>query len=435
MASSNFELCLFFLIGFGFSVSLRALALPAFYQQQSCTLLREHGRLQLEKPQEIIRIDRGSIRGWRPSESDILQCTQVDICETTLKENGLAIPKYIDAPSIAYIMQGCGMLGIAYPFQGDFQQKFYVRRVSAGDVVAVPQGVVIWLYNDGKEDQRVMCVADISKATNPGVSVKPFFLSGAKKREFSGVWHGFSEDTIARALDVDKSTVRKLLTSQKEVVITKTRHKIKLPFPEERRHHENGAGAEFTFSTKCSKADLMVKHGGWLSMVTRNKLPVLAHVGLSAVRVNLEPEAMAAPLWSSNAHQIVRILRGNGRIEVASSDGDQLLHTDLKENDVIVVPKFFPSTIIAGNDGLDIIKILTCDNPVKSYFAGANSVYKRIPAQVVAEAFGIELEKEMDIRRRRTEHEVILPGCKRGNRERDSNDCHQSCTHQRRKEL
>ncbi|MCO5604255.1 hypothetical protein L7F22_058418 [Adiantum nelumboides] len=415
MALSNFvRACLLF--AFVLSVmNERAHGLMPEHQQQPLETLLRSGPLQLDKPQDVVQTEGGSIRSW--CSSDILRCTQVDICETTLRENGLAIPKYIDAPSIAYIMQGCGMLGISYPYEGEFRQKYYVRRVKAGDVVAVPKGVVIWLCNDGREEQRVMCAADTSKATNPGGTVKPFFLSGAKTREFSGLWHGFSEDTIAQALGVDESTVRKLLTSQKDAVITKTRHKISLPFPERRRQHENAAGAEFTYTTECGKADLVVKNGGWMSMVTRNKLPMLAHVGMSAVRVNLEPEAMIAPLWSPNAHQIVRVQRGNGKIEVASNNGDRLLHTDLKENDLIVIPKFFPSTIIAGENGLDLIKILTCDSPVASYFAGGNSVYKGIPPQVLAEAFSIDLEEELDIRRRRTKHEVILPACKQGRRE------------------
>lgn len=384
------------------------------------------GDLQVDRPQEIIRTEGGSIHGWR---SHILRCAQVAMHETTLEENGLAIPKYMDVPSVTYVVEGCGIVGIAYPHKGEFRQKYYVRRVTAGDVIAVPQGVVFWLYNNGKEQQRVMCVSETSKATKPGVSSKPFFLSGAKKRDVGGLLHGFSEDTLAEALGVNQSTVRKLRTSQKEVAITKTRRKIHLPFPEHTQHYENDVAGEFTFTLRGSKADLIVENGGWLSMVTRNKLPVLAHVGMSAVRVNLEPDAMMAPMWSSNAHQIFRALRGNGRIEVSSNAGDKLLHTDLKENEVVVVPKFCPSTIVADEDGLELITIMTSDSPAMSYFAGANSVYKGIPPQVVAEAFGIDLEEELDIRGRRTRQEVILPPPEEDTREyhgrNGGDDCQQ----------
>ncbi|KAH7301339.1 hypothetical protein KP509_23G021000 [Ceratopteris richardii] len=364
--------------------------------------------LQLGRPEEILRSDGGYVRRWKSSE--ILRCTQVDMYETTLEENGLLIPRYIDAPGVAYIHEGSGILGVVYPFGGEFRQKSYVRQVNTGDFISIPDGVVFWLYNNRSEPFKFTCVADTSNAPNPGEPSKPYHLAGGKEQLVGGLLHGFSDDMLSEAFGVDVSITHDIFSRQKDVTITRAGKKFNFPYLEgTHRDGENDVAAEFTFSMHSGKADLIVPDGGWLSFVTRNKLPVLSKVGLSAVRVKLEPRAMIAPLWSPNAHQIIRFLRGDGRVEVASNDGESLLQEDLKENDVIIVPKFYPSTIIAGERGLEFIKILTSDSPTASYFAGGNSVYKAIPAQVVAEALQIPLEEEIYIRQQRRKDEVILP--------------------------
>jgi oxalate decarboxylase/phosphoglucose isomerase-like protein (cupin superfamily) len=60
-----------------------------------------------------------------------------------------------------------------------------------------------------------------------------------------------------------------------------------------------------------------------------------------------------------NAHQVMYVVSGSGRIEVGSNDGQTILHDNVQKGSVLVIPKFLPSVRVSGDEGLTFISFLT----------------------------------------------------------------------------
>jgi len=357
---------------------------------------------------------------WR-ERIDAIRNTDVGVAELELEQDGLLVPQYTDADKIAYVLQGRGMMGAVIPgAQSEFRRTF-LRRVEKGDVVALPKGTVYWWYNDGNERHRVFCAGDTTFGSNPG-RFHQFGLAGGKQSRFGSLLHGFSKDTLATAWGVDEKTVQSLLDRQNDAGIVKVQQKIRFPeMPHERSedgevednhypYFDRPASSfyfeELKYSMRAERPDFFVRDGGWLNIVNHHKLPALRNVGFSAMRVSLEKNAMCAPAFVRNAHQLLYIIRGGGRIQVASGDGQTVYDEQVREGTVIVIPQFFPSLKIAGNQGMEWINLLTSDGPSTSFLAGRNSVYRGIPKQVVAAAFNVDEEKLRELGR---DQEIIFP--------------------------
>ncbi|KAI5055869.1 hypothetical protein GOP47_0029390 [Adiantum capillus-veneris] len=99
-------------------------------------------------------------------------------------------------------------------------------------------------------------------------------------------------------------------------------------------------------------------------------------IGFSAVKVSLEKNAMMAPSFVHNGHQLFYFTRGNGRVQVASGDGENVFDQEVREGSMLVIPQFFPSVKIAGDQGLEWIKLVTSSSPRTTFLAGKNSVYR-----------------------------------------------------------
>jgi hypothetical protein len=60
-----------------------------------------------------------------------------------------------------------------------------------------------------------------------------------------------------------------------------------------------------------------------------------------------------------NAHQVMYVVSGSGKIEVASNDGQTISRDNVEKGSVLVIPKFLPSMRVSGDDGLMFISFLT----------------------------------------------------------------------------
>eukprot|EP00249_Psilotum_nudum_P017180 c26197_g1_i1 orf=151-1422(-) len=384
---------------------------------------REHvtgGALELElgDGEQIFQADGGSIRFWRETER-ALQNANVALEEIILEENALTIPKYKDAGSVCYVLEGKGVVGISHPLQGEFRGRQRVGRVEKGDVFAVPRGVVVWLYNEGKERHRVFCALETKDELQAGQQ-KVFHLAGTGGR-FGGILHGFSRNVLAKAWNVDEGTVGKLLDAQKETCIVKPREHIRFPQPngEEtdmiNRYSEDiqeiAAQGRFVHNSESEFPDLFVRNAGWIRVINRHKLPILRGLQMSALRGNLKNEALCAPYWVLNAYQIIRVTKGRGRIQVADENGKQVLDTEAKEGSVYVIPQFYPVLKTDAGGGFEWVSFLTSDRPIPSFLAGDNSVYRGIPEEVMAAAQAVDVETIRRVSDARVGDEVILrPG-------------------------
>lgn len=362
----------------------------------------------MEPPERetYLETDGGRVEVWS-EDFQLFKDTNIGAALITLEEDGLALPRYTDAHHIFYVLEGCARVELYYPWS----YPANVRTVGEGDILVVPRGWVHWWYNEGKGKLRVFAVADTSAGPKPGL-YNNFFLAGASKEEYGGILHGFSKDVLSRAWDVSEDTVAELLESQSEVGIIKLKEKLNLPKPREDNKACNGGPCigDFRYNIDAAESDYRVEDGGELTLLNCYKLPVLKKVGFGAIRVMLKPGAVVAPNWSPNAHAIGIVTRGKGRIQATTPDGESALDMDLKEGDLFLIPRFYPTVKLAEEDNhLEYLLITTVSNPTQSFLAGMGSVFAALPTDVRRAALAIDKELEEKICERRRGDAVILP--------------------------
>ncbi|XP_024517780.1 11S globulin seed storage protein 2 [Selaginella moellendorffii] len=425
--------------------------------------------LKPQEPRVELESDGGKLEVWGGRGSGVFEDANVAACRTTLKRRGLWLPSYIDAPSMQLVTRGGGRVGVISS-RGDRRSQETTFKVEKGDVVAVPQGVVVWWYNDQDRDLEIVGLADVTESTRPA-SLRAFHLAGGKqegqqrkeeerrrgreeeedqrrrgreeeeeqrrqrredqrredqRREdqrgerseqsgYGAVIHGFSTEVLSRAWQMDKSTVKELLQSQSEMGIIRLDKDITFPDQEER---DNTFYQNFIYRFGKTNPDIRVRDGGELRELNSYKLPVLKQLGLGMECVQLEQDAMVSPNWF-RAHQILYVMEGRGKIEAVSNDGERALDTDLEKGSLVVIPAFFPSTKIAGSEGFHYVSFLTTDKPMISYMSGRNSVYQGIPLRVLSRILNVDEERAKQVQRAHERESVIFPSESSAARRRD----------------
>lgn len=233
---------------------------------QQCRLKR----LRTLEPTRVVDSEGGRTELWEESE-DEFQCAGVAAIRQTVQPNSLILPSYQPTPSLVYIEQGEGLLGLTYAgcaetyesetsqdlsrrrssqmgqLQGggdqqrsrraDQHQK--VNRIRRGDIVAIPAGVAHWSYNDGNEELVAFAVIDLSNHANQlDRRFRSFLLAGGEPRDgqsgqggsrqeerqeqrsqrsrreqrgsFQNIFSGFSEELLAEAYNIPDTIARRL---------------------------------------------------------------------------------------------------------------------------------------------------------------------------------------------------------------------------------
>eukprot|EP00253_Pinus_taeda_P003407 PITA_03407 len=137
-----------------------------------------------------------------------------------------------------------------------------------------------------------------------------------------------------------------------------------------------------------------------MNIVNRFKLPVLKYLRLGVERFVLRPRAMSVPWWRMNAHAIMYVTRGEGRMEVVGEGGRNVFNGCVREGQVIVIPQFYAVIREAGDEGLEWITFTTSD---------LQSVLKAMPEEVVRAAYRIDQNEVEQVMRNRERDTFILP--------------------------
>eukprot|EP00850_Spirogloea_muscicola_P005145 SM000023S07601 [mRNA] locus=s23:333731:336421:- [translate_table: standard] len=350
------------------------------------------------EPVAVIDTEGGSVSVWS-SDFKLIEEANVGAALIRLEPQGFSLPKYTDAPQVSYVLEGHAAVGLITPFGIPTN----VRYLTKGDVLVTPAGWAFWAYNCGEKPFRIFGVADTSNGPRTG-KYTAFHLVGGKANYTGGILHGFSADVLAAAWDVDEEVVEKLLSAQEKTAIIKVEKKVSLPV-----ESDNSVFGDLVYNLLESRPEFVVEDGGRLSVVTSFKLPILKAVGLSVTHLKLEADAIIAPGWTLNAANIVYVIKGTGRVEIAYPDGHKGLDTKVECGDVVIVPKLFPFTMVAGDEGLEVVAVTTSSTPFASYLAGANAVYKAIPPELALEAFNIDEDLAKEFAKSRQHDVIILP--------------------------
>ncbi|XP_068319558.1 prunin 1 Pru du 6.0101-like [Pyrus communis] len=190
-----------------------------FQQQNEC----QFDQLQSREPDNQIQSEAGLTESWNPNDQQF-QCAGVAMVRRTIQPNGLHLPSFLNSPQLIYIVQGRGVLGVAFPgcpetFEDSQDQQFQhqqqfqpfqpsrrhggqgqqqqqsednqdrhqkVRHIREGDIIALPAGVAYWSYNNGNQDLVAISLLDFSNEQNQlDQQPRRFYLAGNPQDEFS----------------------------------------------------------------------------------------------------------------------------------------------------------------------------------------------------------------------------------------------------------
>ncbi|GBG65407.1 hypothetical protein CBR_g50768 [Chara braunii] len=416
-------------------------------------------RLEYTEHHEVFKSEGGSVSMWADSFEQISGAgRKFSALHLTLEEDGFLLPNYSPGHGVIYVLEGSAYVGLMTPWG----IPATLQRTKKGEMFVVPRGWVTWICNHHHKSEtgggqtstfKALAVVDFpaSLASEKGGKTETngcYFLAGASERGGEGraghgsVLHGFSNDVLAQAWGLDEADVDKLLRSQEGVGIvkvTKTGHpelwerfvrKLShmevlsdmFSFVDGLAHTKRHGGrhgeeetaswflGEFTYNVETA-TPAVFNEGGEMRVVGKELLPTLGRFGMgfSLAVGKLKKGALQAPGWSVNAHRIVYVTSGSGRIQIAHPNGSNALNTHVRAGSVVVIPRFYPSVKIASKDGLEFVSVTTSSLPLLVNLAGHNSLLNNMPERVVEEAFNIPSELVKKLRHQRVQYTVILP--------------------------
>ncbi|KDO57580.1 hypothetical protein CISIN_1g048197mg [Citrus sinensis] len=423
------------------------------------------------EPQQRVESEAGVTEFWDQNDEQ-LQCANVAVFRHRIQQRGLVVPSYTNTPELFYVVQGRGIHGAVFPgcpetYQESQQrssesqsrsqdQHQKVRQIREGDLVALPTGSANWIYNDGPSELVVVALVDVGNSDNQlDQFLRKFYLGGNPQPQLQGysqsqgsryqgsqggeggdrsrrggnLFRGFDERLLAEAFNVNPDLISKLQRPQMQKgIIVRVEEELRVLSPQRGREQEQEQEQEFQGSgdngieeTICtmklkhnindpSGADAYNPRGGRVTTVNRFNLPILRYIQLSAEKGNLYQNAMMAPHWNLNAHSVVYITRGNGRMQIVAENGENVFDGQIREGQLIVVPQGFAVVKRASNRGLEWISFKTNDVAKTSQLAGRASVIRGLPLDVIQNSFQVSRDEAQRLKYNRQELTVFTPG-------------------------
>ncbi|KAK9121905.1 hypothetical protein Syun_019522 [Stephania yunnanensis] len=352
------------------------------------------------KLEKVVDEDGGSYYAWSSLEFPVLGQTKLGGGRLVLHPLGFALPHYADSSKLGYVVQGSGKVGML--LQAASKEK--VLRLKKGDIIPVPLGSISWWFNDDKNTNRdftIIFLGETSKALHSG-DFTYFILSGSL-----AIFNGFSPNIIAKSLGLDNDEeAKQLVTSQTEAMIIKLSIKQAQNMP----NVDEDENMIITFDTETSRPDAKVERGGEALVVTSEQVPLLEEVGLSGMVVRVHERALCLPEFCANsALQLTCVVRGSGNVEIVGANGESVLKTRVEEGQLIVVPRFFVVSKLAGEEGLECFTIITTPKPVISRLVGKSSVWTALDPHVVQTSLNISQGMEKRIRTNMSKNQIFVP--------------------------
>ncbi|KAK4482463.1 hypothetical protein RD792_009620 [Penstemon davidsonii] len=351
---------------------------------------------------------------------------------------------------------GRGLLGTVIPgcaetFESEIQQKEEeegseseqsrrfvdrhqkVRQFRQGDVLALPAGFTLWLYNNGDDQLITVALLDTGNEANQldqtfrnfflagkpqGASQNFFYSHGKRQGQKNNIFYGFDDEILAEIFGVDREIVRKLKGQDDERGQIVRAERLNVVFPRERQWESSRPnGLEETVCSlklrenldEPSSADVYNPQAGRLSSLNSHKLPILRLLRLSAEKGVLRRNAIMAPHWTANAHSIIYVTRGSGRFQVVGHTGKSVFDGEVREGQMIIVPQNFVVVKKASDndEGLEWISFKTNDNAIASPLAGRLSAFRAMPEEVLMNAYDISKEDARRLKYSREESRVF----------------------------
>ncbi|KAJ3671149.1 hypothetical protein LUZ60_008575 [Juncus effusus] len=336
----------------------------------------------------------------------------------------------------------------------DEHQK--IHRFHQGDIIAVPAGVTHWFYNDGDVPLVAITVFDIANSAN---QLEPrrreFFLAGrhqsgaqtSVEQQSGNILNGFDTQLLAEALGVNQELVRRLQSqNDQRGEIVHVQHGLQVLRPtrgqefrqeqefggeryQEERTWEFGGGSyqgsgrtnysnglDENFCTMKirqniddpSRADFFNPRAGRVTILNSQKLPILNNVQMSATRVVLRSNALLTPFWNINAHSLMYVTGGHGRVQIVNNQGRTVFDGQLTQRQILLVPQNFAVLKRASRQGFEWVSFKTNNNAMINKIFGKASVIRSLPSDVLRVSYRLTTEQAWRLKNSRREEMAIF---------------------------
>ncbi|KAL5711979.1 hypothetical protein ACHQM5_014195 [Ranunculus cassubicifolius] len=412
------------------------------------------------EPTQMYQSEAGVTELW-DEDNNQLECAGVAVIRYTIQSRGLLLPHYHNAPKLTYIVQGRGIHGAVLPGcpetyqssseeqeyqgeQGDQNQK--VRQIRQGDIVATPNGVPAWFYNEGETPLVLVALLDTSNNQNQLDNYRrSFYLAGNpgqlerrqqegisthqgrgtqhQKETINNIFSGFDEQMLAETFEVNTATARSLMgQNDRRGTIIRVEHGLLTIRPpsmeqEEREQREQQNGVEESLCNiklrvnidKPSRSDVYNPQAGRINRINSRNLPILMAFQLNAERGVLYKNALRVPHWNQNAHSIIYVTRGDAQVQIVGNYQQPIYDGVLRQGQILVVPQNFAVVKRAGDRGFEWVAFRTNDNAITNPMAGRNSAIRAMPLEILMNAFRISSEEARRLKYNREEIELFAP--------------------------
>ncbi|XP_065874667.1 11S globulin seed storage protein Ana o 2.0101-like [Euphorbia lathyris] len=391
--------CLFFL-------------LHSFVAISSKTNCQVSPHLFAREPDIYIPTEAGSTEIWT-SFSDEFQCIGVQVVRYTIKPNRHALPLYINADELSFIVQGKLMFGLIIPecsqeLDGEKSEYHMISHLQSGDVLAYRAGETFWGYNDGNEN----FIATVISRTSNTDPLRMFCLGGPQN-----ILGGLSLEFTTKAFNINNELATKLQRKigRKHNTICVTESELHLsnspttqPYPKHDQQEGNGSynvndGSSCNINTRIVKisdplrADLFMPEVGHFTTIDVHQLPILESSQLSISYNFLLKDVMRLPHWE-NSYTIFYVMKGEGHIQIVNDSGKNVFDDIIKEGQLLPVPHSFLIAEQAKSEKFEYVTFKTNANPITSELSGRNSVINYLPLEVLENAFKINKEEAKEVK-------------------------------------
>ncbi|KAL6640206.1 hypothetical protein ACP70R_022055 [Stipagrostis hirtigluma subsp. patula] len=358
------------------------------------------------------------------------------------------------SPSSQRQMPRAGESQSSQKFRDEHQQ---IQQFRQGDVIAKPAGLALWLHNNGDSPVVLVAITDTTNNANQlNPAARKFLLAGQTRRpeqqqysyeaeKISGqnIFAGFNQDLLAEALGVSRQLASRLQAQDDPrgfiVQVAHGLQALQPSFPGEPvpLQQQEGYGeymtAEQTTSpgaaaygqqngieeTMCSlkfrrnvdnpqSSDIYNPRGGRITRANSQNFPILGIVQMSATRNVLLNNAVLAPHWTVNAHTVMYVTAGRGRVQVVNNRGRSVFDSVLRQAQILLIPQNFVVAVKARQEGFAWVSFKTNANCIDSHIAGKQSVLRALPVDVLANAYRLSREESRSLKFNRGDETAVF---------------------------
>ncbi|KAL8209400.1 hypothetical protein R6Q57_006132 [Mikania cordata] len=345
-------------------------------------------KMIVERFDEVVfKGDGGEYHIWSNSTTPFLSAGKIH-----MRPHAFAPPHYGDSSKICCVLEGTITAGLMA--RNSTEEK--IVQMKKGDAMPVLAGDVSWWFNCGDTNGVVVFFGETSKALVPR-KFTHFLMAGVL-----GAQARSQPDFINKTLGLDQNESKDIVTQDE--VLMKLDHGMKFPKASDDMKDKLYASINDPYG------EVSVKGGGVVSSLTEKNLPLLGEIGLSVRFVKLEGNAMLAPSYVVDGSvQIFYVATGSGRIMVISNEEKPALDSKVGEGDLVVVPQFFVTTLIADACGMEVYSVINSSKPVFRQITGNTSVWKALSPVVLQATLNMKPEFVQLFSSKNSEINTIIP--------------------------